>query len=193
MKILYREFQRTVDVHPSVVWWNYWDIEHFLPVHKSYTDAKMLYEDEKMYVLQLTWRLPLFSFLKSSGICTTIKTGPYKLEDFQSTLFNIAVKTEIELKETSHNSTLVISRYKFFLHGWRKFLAPFMYRMMAVWNQRVWEEDLPLKLRRQKVLESGFVDFKGLPTNIKDRFIKEKLEQRLPVRRPKNSPINEYL
>ena len=32
------------------------------------------------------------------------------------------------------------------------------------------DEDLSLKLRRQKVMESGLKDFNGLPENIEDRF-----------------------
>jgi len=193
VKILKREFKRRIDVHASVVWWNYWDIEHFTTVHKAYTNVKMLFENENMYIVALTWRLPIFSFFKSSGICTTIKTGKYKLEDYQSTFFNIAVKTEIEIEEIGEMSSLIISRYQFFLHGWRRILAPFMYKMMAVWNQKVWDEDLPLKIRRQRVKEFGFKDFKGLPDKLEDRESIKKWEQSLPVPRPKNSPINEYL
>ena len=37
------------------------------------------------------------------------------------------------------------------------------------WNEKVWQEDLPLKLRRQKVMRNGFVDFSGLPEKIIDR------------------------
>ena len=61
--------------------------------------------------------------------------------------------------------------------------------MIPKWNEKVWLEDLPVKLRRQKVLEMNFKDFKGLPKKISQRLRSEddNISFKLPIPRPLNS------
>ena len=50
------------------------------------------------------------------------------------------------------------------------------------------DEDLPLKIRRQKVLRNNFKDFYGLPKKMQDREYHEVIEDiKLPVKRPRKS------
>ena len=67
-----------------------------------------------------------------------------------------------------------------------------MCRMMATWNERVWLEDLSLKLRRHRVLRWGFRDFVGFPDGVDDRVSDEIFEQRLPVSRPEGCDVDAY-
>ena len=61
--------------------------------------------------------------------------------------------------------------------------------MIPKWNEKVWLEDLPIKIRRQKVLNMNFKDFEGLPEKINEREKNknENLSFKLPLPRPKNS------
>ena len=80
--------------------------------------------------------------------------------------------------------------YKFYLNGWRKILKPFLKIMIPKWNEKVWLEDYPVKIRRQMVLDMNFKDFKGLPKEINSRKLEKNDNNnlfKLPIPRPKNS------
>ena len=77
--------------------------------------------------------------------------------------------------------------YKFYLNGWKIILKPILKMLIPVWNKKVWVEDLPVKLRRQKVLQMGFKDFHGLPDDIEQRKGHEIKKVKLPIPRPRKS------
>ena len=54
-------------------------------------------------------------------------------------------------------------------------------------NERTWNKDLSLKLRRQKVKKMNFKDFKGLPKKLKDRKFSLEKDFRLPIKRLRKS------
>jgi hypothetical protein len=63
--------------------------------------------------------------------------------------------------------------------------------LVPIWNDRIWKEDLPLKLRRHRALRSGFKDFNGLPDEISQRRAEGPLKIPLKVPRLKGCPIDE--
>jgi len=101
--------------------------------------------------------------------------------------YGVLSKTTILIKELTKNKSEITMNYKFYLNGWRKILRPLLERLIPIWNERVWKEDLELKLRRQFVLNLGFKDFYGLPKNIKDRKVDFNRRVVLPVPRVKSS------
>ena len=192
MKVVERTFVREVKSSAAVVKWNYWDQEHFTQVHSNYTEAQFLYESDSLVIFIFTWRLPILSFITSSGLGAMVATDEYTFKDFQTTLFGIPSFTTIKITEKDKDNCVVATTYRFILRGWRKMLGPIMYRMMATWNERVWLEDLPLKLRRHKVLRWGFRDFVGFPDRVDERVNEETFEQTLPVPRPKGCAVDAY-
>ena len=66
--------------------------------------------------------------------------------------------------------------------------------MVPKWNEKVWQEDYPIKMRRQKVLDMNFRDFKGLPEKISQRMKKNENNNsfRLPIPRPINSTRDQH-
>jgi hypothetical protein len=190
MKIIEKEFVREIDAAKAVVLWNYWDHEHLFVVHKNYTDARIIYEDQKMAVYLLTFKLPVFSFMKSKSLNVMIQKTPEIIKVYNVGLFNLLSATTITVKELEKDKTRITMNYKFVLTGWRTLLAPFLNFMIAKWNQQVWDEDLPIKLRRQKALRMGFKDFIGLPKNIQERIFDDDLELILPIARHVDSPVN---
>ena len=59
--------------------------------------------------------------------------------------------------------------------------------MIPKWNNKIWNEDLLVKLRRQKILKYNFKDFSGLPDRIVDRNFEGEIKLFVPIPRPKNS------
>jgi hypothetical protein len=115
----------------------------------------------------------------------------YKFSDFQMLMFGIPFCSTITLHEITPSRCEVEMHYRYYLSSWKKWVFKPLLKIMALkWNQQFWDEDLSLKLRRHKVMESGFKDFNGLPENIEDRFKDHHQTQKMPVPRPKGSRID---
>lgn len=190
MRVVRREFVRQVPVSAAVGWWNQWDHEHTLVVHgESWVDGHLLYEDERTCIAFVTIRVPIFSFLTSTAMNVNLKYDADTMYTINLGLFGIPSITKITIREDPPDHITHHTTYTFFLRGWRRLLAPLLSPMIARWNARVWQEDLPLKLRRQKMLRHGFRDFAGLPEQVADRRYDGPLECRLPIPRLPDSPI----
>ena len=190
MKIVEREFKREIAASAAAVLWNYWDHEHLYVVHKNYLNAFVVYEDQRMAVYLLTFRLPIFYFFTSESLNIQVQVDPETIKVFNMGLFGVPSYITITVKEEKKDFCLLTMNYKFILRGWRTILAPFLPAMMAKWNQMVWNEDYPVKMRRHRVMRLGFKDFTGLPHKIEDRYFDGKMDLELPVKRHKKSPIN---
>lgn len=193
MKVVERNFTREVDAAAAAVWWNYWDHEHLVVVHKNYTDAKILYEDERMATLLLTYKLPIFSWIKSQSLNVMIKKDEKTIRAINVGLLGIPAVTTIQVQEDRQDHCLITINYRFFLLGWKQLLEPFLKIMIPRWSERVWQEDLPLKLRRSKMLRLGFRDFYGLPVKIKDRRFEDEIKFiRIPLSKLREVNVNSW-
>jgi hypothetical protein len=193
-KILEMEFYRELNVSRSVAFWNYWDHEHLDVVHDGYRKSDILYE-KKNVMLRIDYvniPIPLLPFI-------TLRTVIFMVQEDENTLYTYAVqmgivsKTTIKIEEIKKDYCHFTMNYKFELNGWRVILRPLLRKLIPIWNERVWREDLPLKIRRQKVLRNNFKDFHGLPEEIKDREYHEAIEDlKLPIRRPRKSARDKH-
>lgn len=193
MKVVEHNFTREVDASAAAVWWNYWDHEHLVVVHKSYTDAKILYEDQRMATLLLTYKLPIFSWIKSQSLNIMIKKDKGTIRAINTGLLGVPVVTTIKVNEDRRDHCIIKINYRFFLLGWKQILEPFLNIMIPSWNEQVWQEDLPLKLRRSKMLRLGFRDFYGLPVKIKDRRFEDEIKFiRIPLSKLREVNVNSW-
>lgn len=184
---------REVDAAAAAVWWNYWDHEHLVVVHKNYTDAKILYENDKMGALLLTYKLPIFSWMKSQSLNIIIKHTDEVIKAINVGIFGVPVVTTVTIVETRLDHCRIEISHKFFLMGWKQILKPLLEVMAPRWNERVWQEDLPLKLRRSKVMRLGFKDFYGLPAKWEDRHQEGKLKfVRIPLSKLREVSVNAW-
>lgn len=190
MRIIEQTHTRELAVSAAVAMWNYWDHEHLTVVHRNYTNAKILYENERVVLIWLTFRLPILSFIKSTSLNVMIQEDAETIRAINLGLLGVPAETIVTVKEIRKDHCVLTMRYRFFLKGWKIFLAPFIMRMIPKWNEQVWLEDLPLKLRRQKVLRMGFKDFVGLPERLEDRVYEGDIKLQLPIARFKTSPVN---
>ena len=193
MEVFKLHFSKEIDCSPDVALWNYWDHEHINIVHDSFTDAKVMYEDEKLAILLLTFKIPIFSFLKNTGMSAFVKHGKYHFSDFQMLQFGIPFCSTIKITGIDDDRCKITMDYRYYLKGWKRIIfKPLLKVMAGRWNEAFWLEDLNLKLRRQRVVRWGFKDFVGMPDDLKDRINDQPLDQKTPVRRPKGSPLDEF-
>lgn len=188
-KVLEMEFHRELDVSRSVAFWNYWDHEHLDVVHDGYRKSDILYEKNNVMLRidDVNIPIPFIPFI-------TLRTLIFMVQEDENTLYTYAVqmgivsKTTIKIEEIKKDYCHFTMNYKFELNGWRAILRPLLKKLIPIWNERVWDEDLPLKIRRQKVLRNNFKDFYGLPKKMQDREYHEVIEDiKLPVKRPRKS------
>jgi hypothetical protein len=186
------EIQKKINCSKDVIFWNYWDHEHLDVVHNNYKKSDVLYDKENFMFRVDNIQIPVFKFLKSI-------TPIFMVQHDQNTLITFAVqfgilsKTKITVEEIDKEKSIITMNYKFELNGWKIILKPILKYLIPKWNENVWQEDLPLKLRRNKILKYNFKDFIGMPNNIADREIyNNKYNLKLPIPRPKNSSRDQH-
>lgn len=186
-EILEVSIDKTIECSKEVAQWNYWDHEHLDIVHSSYSQSDILY-DKKNFLFRIdSIKIPFIPFVKFMTPIFMVQhdedtTVTYAIQ------FGVLSKTTITIKSLEKSKCKINMNYQFHLKGWKKILKPILKKLIPVWNERVWLEDYPIKIRRQKVLDMNFKDFVGLPKDVKDRMSQEyKKELKLPIPRPKNS------
>tara|TARA_B100000780_G_scaffold276847_1_gene246253 strand:- start:175 stop:774 length:600 start_codon:yes stop_codon:yes gene_type:complete len=190
-------FQKEIDCVPEVAWWNYWDHEHLDVVHSNYKKSDILYDKDNFLFRIDEIKIPLVPFISAKTPIFMVQHNSENMYCY-AVQFGVISKTTITIKKIGIKKSLIKMNYKFYLNGWRILLKPLLKKMIPIWNERVWLEDLPIKLRRQKVLDLNFKDFRGLPLNIKDRNFEGPIKLRLPIPRPRKStrdihPLSEKL
>jgi hypothetical protein len=187
--ILEVEIHKKINCSKEVALWNYWDHEHLDVIHSGYKKSDILYDRDNFMFRVDKIKVPIVPFFK-------FNTPIFMVQHNDSTLFVYAVqmgvisKTTISVKALTKSSCEIMMNYKFYLNGWRKILKPFLKIMIPKWNEKVWLEDYPVKIRRQMVLDMNFKDFKGLPKEINSRKLEKNDNNnlfKLPIPRPKNS------
>lgn len=169
MKIEF-EIVNIIDTYPEIIWWNSWDGEHLVYIHKSYSNPSIKYLNTNISIFEDSIKIPYIG-IRLRSLVTILQTDENSQLSFaKNWLFNgyniistkfINGKTHVKVKYT-------IETYAFISF----FFSKLIIKSLKEWNKKIWLEDLPLKNRRDKALQYGFEDFKGLPLNINDRFDK---------------------
>tara|TARA_Y100000590_G_C15685797_1_gene1001586 strand:- start:82 stop:702 length:621 start_codon:yes stop_codon:yes gene_type:complete len=187
MKILSRTFKRKVNSSLNVCLWNHWDCDHINYVHKGfYTESEIFYEDDRVVLFFHSLKVPLIPFLKISTIDMTVLKDKNTVctYGFQ---FGIPSLSTAKYKEIAKDKCSVEVNYKFKFTGFKILFYPLIKYLIPRWNERTWNEDLPLKLRRQKVVRMNFKDFRGLPKKTTQRKFSGPINFKLPISRLKKS------
>lgn len=167
MKYLKVICENIVDAVPEVVKWNSWDGEHLKPVHGAYNEPRSLYIGNNAGFLLDSFKIPFFG-IRFKTTVFTVQDSPSCQLSYTLTPFFLA-KNSINVIPLAEKKTMVRVIYEFEANWFYSLFFPLIKKMIIKWNKQVWAEDLPLKLRRQKALDYGFIDFVGLPTNLEDR------------------------
>jgi hypothetical protein len=182
--------EQVANISRAVALWNYWDHEHLDTVHEGYKKSDIMYENTNFMFRVDKVSVPV-PFIRLTTPIFQVQHDAETMYTF-AVQFGVTSKTTIKIEEIKPNKCKFIMRYQFDLSGWRIILKPILKKLIPIWNQRVWNEDLPVKLRRQKVLEYNFKDFSGLPKKIEDRVNVGPFETKLPVPRPKTSNRDQH-
>ncbi len=189
--ILEFNFTKKVNCSKQVAFWNYWDHEHLDVVHGGYSKSDILYDKKEFMFRVDEVKLPIIGFLKPLTPIFTVQHD----EDTMITYaiqFGVLSKTTIKIKTVEEKKCEINMNYKFYLNGWRKIIKPILKFLVPKWNEKVWLEDLPIKLRRQKVIDMNFKDFIGLPEDINERVFKGNRDLKLPIPRLLNSSRDKH-
>ena len=187
MKILNITFKMKVNCSANVCLWNHWDGDHLNYVHQGiYNETEIFYEDDRVVLFYHRMKIPLIPFVKISTVDMTVLKDKNTVctYGFQ---FGIPSLSTATYKDIGKDKCSVSVNYKFKFSGLQILLYPLIKFLLPRWNDRTWDEDLPVKLRRQKVKRLNFKDFKGLPNNIKDRKFSGSVNFKLPISRLKKS------
>ena len=183
MKILNLTFKRKVNCSVNICLWNHWDHDHINYAHDGiYNESEIFYEDDRVVLFYHIMKIPFIPFFQISTVDMTVLKDKNTVctYGFQ---FGIPSLSTAKYRDISKDKCLVSVNYKFKFSGLQILLYPLIKFLIPRWNNRTWNEDLPLKLRRQKVKRMNFKDFKGLPKNIKDRKFTGKVDIKLPITR----------
>lgn len=189
--ILEIEIHKRIDCSAEVAKWNYWDHEHLDVVHGGYKSVDILYDQNNFAFGYFTIKIPVIPILYTKSPIFQVQHDDQTQYVFAFQL-GVLSKTTIVIKPTSQKSCKISMNYKFYLNGWRRLLKPILKKLIPIWNKKVWIEDYNVKLRRQKVLEMGFKDFRGLPDpeiRENESSIKKTI---LPIPRPRNSSRDQH-
>ena len=189
--ILEINIKKNIKCSKEVALWNYWDHEHLDVVHGGYTKSDILYDRENYMFRTDLIKIPFFPFMKFTTPIFMVQHDNDTLLVF-ATQIGVLSKTTITIKSLENTKCEITMNYKFYLNGWRGLLRPLLKKLIPIWNEKVWKEDYPVKIRRQKILDMNFKDFVGLPEKITDRTNNSKKEFKLPIPRPKNSTRDQH-
>jgi len=189
--ILEISIKKVIECSKEVAFWNYWDQEHLDVIHRGYTKSDILYDKEN-YLFRIDLiKIPYIPILKFTTPIFMVQHDNDTLLTF-ATQFGVLSKTTITIKSLENTRCEITMNYKFYLNGWRRLLKPLLKKLIPIWNEKVWREDYPVKIRRQKILDMNFKDFVGLPEKITDRINNNKKDFKLPIPRPKNSTRDQH-
>ncbi len=189
--VLEVEISKTVNCSREIAKWNYWDHEHLDVVHGGYRSVDTLYDADNFCFNYTRVKVPVIPFLSAMTPLFLVQHDEFTQFTY-AIQFGVVSRTTIKIEELTIDSCRITMNYKFHLNGWKAILRPLLKRLIPIWNKKVWIEDLPVKLRRQKVLEMGHKDFIGLPKNVKDRMNHKVMKTKLPIPRPRNSSRDQH-
>jgi len=152
--------------------WNMMDFGHVNWVHrKCYHHCKILARTGRITLLE--YGINQFFFLKLPFYFNTLMyhelKAPNHIRHISKTLFGGYNRVEMIMNEFTENGqihTKIVHRFEMSLPF---FLNPFKFllsKYISHWTKILWEEDLPMVIRRHRVLEAGFKDH-PLDTEIK--------------------------
>jgi len=184
--------KKEINCSKDVAFWNYWDHEHLDVIHSGFAEPHILYEDKNFMYRVDAVKIPYIPFLKFSTPMFMVQHDENTLYTY-ATQLGIVSRNKISINDIGDQKCEIIMNYKFHLKYWHLPFKKLLKKLFTKWNERIWNEDYPVKIRRQKVLNMNFKDFIGIPKNKGDRvFDGKNYKLVLPIKRYKNSSRDQH-
>ncbi len=162
MSILYSRCEKEMACSREVVIWNYFDHEHVVGTHfKNYSRFKIIAEKNDWSLVERFYRLPIIG-LQTSSHGFMFLENPNLIRSFQYGRSGFVLDQSISIQDLAPERCLVTSEYRLTVPF---FFKPFEFlwrRISERWFLLTWDEDAPMRLRRQKVWKLGFRNFVGI-------------------------------
>lgn len=181
-KIIKHEKRYILKVNYEVGIWNIWDFEHDTNVH-DYLDTHILFENETSATLIQSSKIPFIPFIRNRMLISVHRIDEYTTRSISySPLSAISIAT-MRAEPIDDHQTEFTMNYQIILFSYLKLLTPLFRIMIKVWTEKTWKEDLPLKLRRHKMIMRKFKDYRGITKDKKKQNIS------LPLPKLKSSKV----
>jgi hypothetical protein len=162
MTILYARCEREMDCSKEVVIWNYFDHEHVVGTHyKHYSRFRIVAEKNEWSLVERFYRLPIIGITTSSYGFMYLE-NPNLIRSFQFGKGGLLLDQSMILKDLGPERCLVASEYRLIAPFFLKPFEPLWRKIAQRWFDLTWEEDAPMRLRRQQVWKLGFRNFVGI-------------------------------
>jgi hypothetical protein len=178
---------RTAKASIDVCLWNTWDHEHLYFVHRQFDGAKILFENQTSALISTKFKIPFIPF-SLTGLHALFSITPHEVLVIDTLPFGILTKLTMSFSEITSKETKISNYYELDIPFIIYIFKPLLLRLIDRWNKVNWDEDLPLKTRRQIAVDLGFVDFMGIVSSNKNR---KNRGLKLPIPRLKDSILNE--
>jgi hypothetical protein len=151
-----------MDCSKEVVIWNYFDHEHVVGTHyKYYNKFNIVAEKDDWTLVERFYRLPIIG-LKTSSYGFMFMESPNLIRSIQFGKIGLVLDQTIHLTDIGPDRCLVATEYRLKAPFFFKLLAPLWKSITDRWFINTWDEDAPMRLRRQQVWNLGFRDFVGI-------------------------------
>jgi hypothetical protein len=162
MAVLYSRCEKPMDCSKEVVIWNYFDHEHVVGTHyKHYDKFKIVAERDDWCLVERFYQLPIIG-LKTSSYGFMYLENPNLIRSFQFGKGGLVLDQSMHLKDLGPDRCLVTSEYRLTVPLLLKPLEPLWRKITQRWFIDTWDEDAPMRMRRQKVWKLGFRNFVGI-------------------------------
>ena len=162
MAVLFSRCEKEMDCSKEVVIWNYFDHEHVVGTHYKYYDKfNIVAEKDDWTLVERFYRLPIIG-LKTSSYGFMYLENPNLIRSIQFGKIGLVLDQTIHLTDIGPDRCLVATEYRFKAPLFVKALAPLWKLITDRWFINTWDEDAPMRLRRQQVWNLGFRDFVGI-------------------------------
>ena len=169
-----------MDCSKEVVIWNYFDHEHVVGTHYKYYDKFNIVAEKDDWtpgraLLQAADHRPQDLVVR---VHVPREPQPDSLDPVRED--RPGPRSDDHLTDIGPDRCLVATEYRLKAPFFFKLLAPLWKRITDRWFINTWDEDAPMRLRRQKVWNLGFRDFVGI------HYVNQKKPQ--PEGVPSNRP-----
>ena len=181
---------RQIPCSADVLLWNYWDDEHLIPVHAGYESAKVLYMGKNFQLIWFKTKAHIIPFTIPT-LAFAIQHSTYQQFTYAMQFFLVS-KTEISIEPKSSESCILSVKYKFLVPRFIPFAKSILRSLIPKWFERAYEEDLQLRMRRQRVLSAGFKDYKGMPSHFNESNPGKSYKFKQPLLPAPGSPLLDH-
>ena len=163
MTTLQATCSRRMDCPRGIVIWNYFDCEHVTGTHyKHYNNTRVVAEREDWNLSERFFKLPIIGYQSSSYGFMHLE-NPQRIRSFQFGKLGMVLDQTIDIVDDGPDRCVVTSHYTLLnVPIFAKPFEPLFRRIIQKWFDNTWDEDAPMRLRRHRVWQLGFEDFKGI-------------------------------